>query len=98
MVCGSILRRAWKTMPRLSLLAVIATGSVNAVAGPPDAPDAAINKDAAIAHFDKGLALYDRGAWAAALAEFIEARRLYPLRNANYQAGLCLEKLQRYDE
>src|SRR6185369_11262853 len=52
----------------------------------------------AVAHFEKGLALYDTNAWAAALAEFLEARRLYPLRNAGYQAALCLEKLQRYDE
>jgi PEGA domain len=63
-----------------------------------DPPEAATTKTEAFAHFDKGLALYDRGAWAAALAEFLEARRLYPLRNAVYQAGLCLENLQRYDE
>lgn len=59
---------------------------------------AASTKEQAFAHFDTGLALYDKGAWAAALAEFLEARRLYPLRNAVYQAGLCLQKLERYDE
>jgi hypothetical protein len=75
--------------------------SLPAFAGPPEAPppgDAASAKDQAVAHFDKGIVLYDRGAWAAALAEFLEARRLYPLRNALYQAGLCLEKLGQYDE
>jgi hypothetical protein len=55
-------------------------------------------KAEAVAHFEKGLALYDTGAWSAALAEFLEARRLYSLRNVGYQAALCLEKLQRYDE
>jgi tetratricopeptide (TPR) repeat protein len=72
-----------------------------ALAGPQDAPppaDASPTKDQAVAHFDKGIALYDKGAWAAALAEFLEARRIHPLRNALYQAGLCLEKLQQYDE
>jgi hypothetical protein len=59
---------------------------------------AAPAKAEAQAHFDRGLKLYDAGAWAAALAEFVEARRLHPLRNAVYQAGLCLEKLERYDE
>jgi hypothetical protein len=51
-----------------------------------------------VARFDKGIRLYDGGAYAAALAEFLEARRIYPLRHAVYQAGLCLAKLQRYDE
>ena len=53
----------------------------------------------AVAHFEKGLTLYDAGAWAPALAEAArEARRLYPLRNAGYLAALCQEKLPRYDE
>lgn len=55
-------------------------------------------KDEAIARFKKGLELQDKGAWAAALAEFLVARRMYPLRNAAFQAGICLEKLDRYDE
>lgn len=52
----------------------------------------------AVARFEKGLRLFDAGDWDAALAEFLEARRLYPLRNATYNAAVCLEKLRRYDE
>jgi hypothetical protein len=74
------------------------TLSVDASATPPAAPDAASAKAEAVVHFERGIALYDQGAWAAALAEFLAARRLYPLRNAVYRSGLCLEKLQQYDE
>jgi hypothetical protein len=82
-----------------AVIAALAAPSLPAVAGPPDAPPGAeATRAEAVVHFDKGLALYDRGAWAAALAEFLHARRLYPLRNAVYQAGLCLENLQRYDD
>ena len=34
----------------------------------------------------------------AALAEFLESRRLYPFRSALFNAALCLEKLGRHDE
>jgi len=84
--------RRWALATTLTAIPLL---SGRAAAAP---PDAAATKDEAFAHFDKGLALYDRGAWAAALAEFLEARRLHPLRNAVYQAGLCLSNLQRYDE
>ncbi len=79
-----------------SLLARPGVASADVAGAPPEA--AASAQQQAFAHFDRGLALYDEGAWSAALAEFVEARRLYPLRNAVYQAGLCLEKLQQYDE
>jgi PEGA domain len=65
--------------------------------GPALAQPSAGREDA-VARFERGIQLFDRGAYGVALAEFREARRLYPLRNAVYQAGLCLEKLQRYDE
>lgn len=55
-------------------------------------------KAEATAHFEKGLALFDAGAWEQALVEFLEARRLHPLRNATFNAALCLEKLRRHDE
>jgi hypothetical protein len=55
-------------------------------------------KAEAIAHFEKGLSLFDAGAWDQALVEFLEARRLHPLRNAAFNAALCLEKLRRHDE
>jgi hypothetical protein len=66
----------------------------------PAAPDAPPPdpKAEALVHFERGLSLFDTGAWDAALAEFLEARRLYPLRNATYNAVLCLANLHRYDE
>lgn len=92
--------RAARVPPAAALIAAVVMAAAPGLADTPDTPpgDAGAAKEAAIDHFDKGLALYDRGAWAAALAEFVEARRLYPLRNALYQAGLCLEKLEQYDE
>jgi hypothetical protein len=82
-------------------MAVLVTTAAGQVSGaPPEeappSPDAA--RDEAVAHFMKGLSLFDSGVYAAALAEFLEARRIYPLRNASLQAGFCLEKLGRFDE
>ncbi|KYF82937.1 hypothetical protein BE20_00795 [Sorangium cellulosum] len=56
------------------------------------------SREEARAHFEKGLALMDQGAWAAAAAEFTVSRRLYPTINATFNAADCLRKLQRYDE
>jgi hypothetical protein len=90
----------WARAAAAAIAAIVGT-SLPAFAGPPDAPppaDATAARAYAVAHFENGLALYDRGEWAEALAELEEARSLYPLRNAVYQAGLCLEKLERFDE
>ena len=90
------LARSGRARAAAAAIASLLGAAGPAFAGPPEAPPPA--KAEAVAHFDKGIALYDQEAWSAALAEFVEARRLYPLRNALYQAGLCLEKLQKYDE
>jgi hypothetical protein len=93
-------RRGARAGPALAFAfcvhALVSAASARPADGPASA-DAA-TKAEAVAHFDRGLALFDAGAWAPALAEFLEARRIFPLRNALYQAGLCLEKLQRYDD
>lgn len=52
----------------------------------------------AIAHFRKGNELFKQQAWAAALAELLESRRLHPTKNATANAAYCLRKLGRYDE
>jgi hypothetical protein len=65
---------------------------------PPQSDPNEADRVAATAHFDKGLVLFDAGAFDTALVEFLEARRLYPLRNAVNNAVVCLEKLRRYDE
>ncbi|WP_437680747.1 PEGA domain-containing protein [Sorangium sp. So ce131] len=56
-------------------------------------------KKRAAAHFGEGRSLYDQEAWDAALAEFLEARRLYPAAwSATSSAGACLVNLGRFDE
>ncbi|WP_437752803.1 PEGA domain-containing protein [Sorangium sp. So ce1389] len=78
---------------------------------PPDAPSAPAPgaearpggqetgaRESARWHFDKGLSLYDAGAWDAAYAEFLRSRSLHPTRAATQNAALCLRRLRRYDE
>lgn len=67
-------------------------------ASPEAAPDVAARKEEGRRHFEKGIALYNEQAWAAALAEFLESRSLYPTRAATKNAALCMRKLQRFDE
>jgi hypothetical protein len=62
----------------------------------PKAPDP--RKTEAAAHFARGNELYAGRAWAAALLEFLESRRLYPTMSATANAVVCLKNLQRYDE
>jgi tetratricopeptide (TPR) repeat protein len=63
-----------------------------------EAPPPPDPKAEAAAHFKLGRELYRNGAFAAALAEFHEARRLYPTWSATSSAAICLRKLQREDE
>lgn len=49
-------------------------------------------------HFEKGLALLKEEAWAAALAEFLTSREIFPTRAATNNAATALRKLQRFDE
>jgi len=55
-------------------------------------------KAAAKQHFDTGLALFKKGEFDPALAEFLESRRLFPTRSATKNAALALKELHRYDE
>jgi hypothetical protein len=63
----------------------------------PAVPDES-KKDEARAHFEKGLSLLQQDALAAALAEFLISRELYPTRTGTFNAGVALRKLNRYDE
>ncbi|MFO0757291.1 MAG: PEGA domain-containing protein [Byssovorax sp.] len=74
---------------------------------PPPAPPrqtapvpAATNKKAdALEHFNKGSTAYRDGKWDIALAEFQEARQLYPGARGSLEASAqCFEKLERYPE
>lgn len=55
-------------------------------------------KERARARFDRGRELYDKQAWAAALAEFLEARKIYPTWSATAWSAQCLKNLARFDE
>lgn len=68
-------------------------------APPPAALDPAQQrKEEARARFDKGMALFDRKIWDAALAEFLESRAAYPTRSNTQNAAICLKNLNRFDE
>jgi hypothetical protein len=75
---------------------------VSAPGAPPsDAPPPVVDeakKVEAKAHFDKGWALFQQNAAAAALAEFFISREIFPTRVATSYAGAALKKLQRFDE
>ncbi|NUO53218.1 MAG: PEGA domain-containing protein, partial [Polyangiaceae bacterium] len=63
----------------------------------PKQVDAAAKADAE-AHFKKGLELLGEEAWAAALAEFLRSREIFPTRTATNNVAVCLRKLKRFDE
>jgi len=46
----------------------------------------------------RGIRLLREQAWAPALAEFLLSRGLYPTRVATNNAGIALQRLERYDE
>src|SRR4051812_42183143 len=65
----------------------------------PPAPDASQQKkDEAKTRFEKGMTLFDRKLWDAALVEFLESRAAYPTRSNTQNAALCLRNLNRFDE
>ncbi len=59
---------------------------------------AAEQKQRAQVRFDRGRELYANKAWAAALAEFLEARKLLPTWSATAWSAQCLKNLARFDE
>jgi len=61
-------------------------------------PALADDKADALKHFEIGLELVKQEAWDAALAEFLESKRLFPTKNALKNAAVCLRELKRWDE
>jgi hypothetical protein len=55
-------------------------------------------KERAKVRFDRGRELFATQAWAAALAEFLEARKIYPSWSATSWSAQCLKNLARFDE
>jgi hypothetical protein len=49
-------------------------------------------------HYMEGVKLKNDGAWAAALTQFLQARKLHPTRSNTSSTAYCFGQLQRYDE
>ena len=73
-----------------------ATGPGAAPAGATTASDA--KKDEAKARFERGMTLFDKKVWDAALVEFLESRAAFPTRSNTQNAAICLRNLNRFDE
>lgn len=79
----------------IALLLASAMSFAQPAPGSASTPD---KKSEAQAHFEKGLALVDKKAWEAALAEFSRSMQLYSSRPAVQDAARCLRKLNRNGE
>ena len=55
-------------------------------------------KEEAKARFERGMTLFDRKVWDAALVEFLESRAAYATRSNTQNAAICLRNLNRFDE
>jgi hypothetical protein len=55
-------------------------------------------KEEARARFERGMTLFDRKVWDAALVEFLESRNAYATRSNTQNAAICLRNLNRFDE
>lgn len=55
-------------------------------------------KDEAKARFERGMTLFDKKVWDAALVEFLESRAAYATRSNTQNAAICLRNLNRFDE
>jgi MYXO-CTERM domain-containing protein len=66
-------------------------------ASTPTPPDES-KKAEALERFERGVAFTREQRWSAALAEFIESRKLYPTRAAAQNIAFCLASMKRPDE
>ena len=55
-------------------------------------------KEEAKARFERGMTLFDKKVWDAALVEFLESRAAYATRSNTQNAAICLRNLNRFDE
>jgi hypothetical protein len=93
--------RVMRCAGRVILAAALLLRSAPAAAADPSEPSEPPEPPAqarAEARFLRGRAAFREGQWAAALADFLVSRQLYPTWSATSNAAVCLEKLQRYDE
>lgn len=67
-------------------------------APPGPGPSADAKKDEAKARFERGMTLFDKKVWDAALVEFLASRAAFPTRSNTQNAAICLRNLNRFDE
>ena len=99
------LTRALAGMLALPLLAFAGTTLADPAGTPAPASSSSAGRasidarrEEALTHFELGVAHLDRSEWSAALAEFLQAREIYPTRSATKNAAICLRKENRFDE
>jgi hypothetical protein len=89
---------ATSMITRCIQIALVTAGALVCVtARAQEAPPVTPTSDAR-ARFRKGNELFKQHAWAAALAELLESRKLHPTMVATANAAYCLRQLERYDE
>lgn len=93
-----LLAVALGSAPQSSAAEEPAKGDAAKADATPEAKADPDKKAEARAHFDKGKALSDEGAWAAALAEFLVSRELYPTWGNTLGVASSMRKLARFDE
>src|SRR5690242_7779462 len=76
--------------------ALLAQAADPAASAAPDDPEK--RKEEAKVRFQRGLELVQNESWDAALAEFLQSRKLFPTRVALKNAALSLRQLKRYVE
>lgn len=55
-------------------------------------------KEEAKTRFERGMTLFDKKVWDAALVEFLASRAAYATRSNTQNAAICLRNLNRFDE
>jgi hypothetical protein len=93
-------RRTLRAAISTLVVALFVMGHARRGSADPPAADATVDarKSDAREHFELGLSHFDRAEWAAALAEFLKAREIFPTRSATKNAATCLRKENRFDE
>jgi hypothetical protein len=82
--------------PAPSTAAPASTPPATAAPASTSASDA--KKEDAKARFERGMVLFDKKVWDAALVEFLESRAAYATRSNTQNAAICLRNLNRFDE
>lgn len=87
-----------RTKPSPAAPASAAPPAAPPPSGASAAPATDAKKEEAKARFERGMALFDRKVWDAALVEFLESRAAYATRSNTQNAAICLRNLNRFDE